>query len=341
MEVWRNAARLKLRRAGRTYSLNPFSLLKPQATNHKPLSPRGAGILFKRGSQIVNETAKLAHVADWQLFTRALREPDTYWDLVYHLALSMLIVLVFWLAAWIAQAAITRSLEPLAEKEHHRHSYAQAARRRTFAALFCSLVRYGLYFFAFIFVLSAWNVRILGVLGTALGTAGILGVVVGFGAQKLVRDIFSGIFILAEDQYSVGDTVTIGAVTGVVSDVGIRITRIRDELGRLTMIPNGDIASVTNHSRGGLDSTIEVGVPVDQDLEVVRKAVEAAGARLKDASESLVRGDATIEGVTAMDATKITLRVVVPATPGQQKRAEMALRVAVRDELLAAGVKIA
>jgi len=79
-------------------------------------------------------------------------------------------------------------------------------------------------------------------------TASVAGLAVGIGAQKLVRDWISGIFILIEDQYGVGDKVTVNAVTGLVEELGMRTTRIRDENGNLYIISNGDISQVCNHS---------------------------------------------------------------------------------------------
>lgn len=272
----------------------------------------------------------------WPQFMESLRNPHLYERVGVHAAKIILICLAAAILARIGKAIVNRTVVPLIQMEERRENFSQAARRRTLAGLLQSVVRYGVYFFAFISIIATWNVHVLGL----LGTAGVLGVVVGFGAQKLVRDVITGILLLVEDQYSVGDTVTIGTVTGVVEDIGVRVTRIRDEIGRLNILPNGDINQVMNHSRGRLEAMVEVSVPLDQDLEKVKEAVTAASTKTLARDEAALEGAASVEGITAMDGTKMTLRIGGAARSGQQKAAEMALRQALRDEFLAAGIKL-
>ncbi len=272
----------------------------------------------------------------WSQFMGSIRNPHVYERVAVHGAKIILICLAAAVIARIGQAMVNRTARTLIETEERRENYSQAARQRTLAGLLRSVVRYGVYFFAFISILTTWDVHVLGL----LGTAGVLGVVVGFGAQKLVRDVITGVFILIEDQYSVGDTVTISAVTGVVEDIGVRVTRIRDEIGRLNILPNGDINQVMNHSRGRLEAMVEVSVPLDQDLAAVHSAVASASTKALIGENTALQEAATVEGITALDGTKITLRIGGVARSGQQKAAEMALRGALRDEFPAAGIKL-
>ncbi|MCX8052460.1 MAG: mechanosensitive ion channel family protein [Armatimonadetes bacterium] len=122
---------------------------------------------------------------------------------------------------------------------------AREARVRSVQTVIGSAISFILGFVAAIMICQAVGINVV----PLLTTAGVAGLAIGFGAQKLVRDWISGIFILIEDQYGVGDTVTIGAVTGRVEEVGLRITRIRGDNGALYIIPNGDIAQVCNQSR--------------------------------------------------------------------------------------------
>jgi small conductance mechanosensitive channel len=85
--------------------------------------------------------------------------------------------------------------------------------------------------------------------GPLLASAGILGVAVGFGAQTLVKDYISGIFLILEDQFGLGDEVEIGTIHGTVVDVALRVTQVRDSDGRLWYIRNGEILNVANHNR--------------------------------------------------------------------------------------------
>jgi small conductance mechanosensitive channel len=94
----------------------------------------------------------------------------------------------------------------------------------------------------------------------------VAGLAVGFGAQKLVKDVITGFFLLLEDQYAVGDYVTIGTVTGTVEELGMRITRLRDDDGRLYILSNGDIGQVCNMSRGPLAGVLEVAIAASADV---------------------------------------------------------------------------
>jgi moderate conductance mechanosensitive channel len=122
---------------------------------------------------------------------------------------------------------------------------ARKARVRALQSLLSSAIGFVLGFVAIIMILQAAGLDIV----PLITTASVAGLAIGFGAQKLVRDVISGFFILVEDQYGVGDTVTIGAVTGVVEGIEMRITKIRDETGKLYILSNGDISLVCNHSR--------------------------------------------------------------------------------------------
>jgi len=118
-------------------------------------------------------------------------------------------------------------------------------RLNTLRKLINSVITYALSILALVQIMqSAFHVNLTSI----MAAAGILGVAVGFGAQSLVKDIIAGFFILLEGQYSVGDRVTISGFTGLVDELGLRSTRVRDEQGDLFIIPNGSIANLVNHS---------------------------------------------------------------------------------------------
>ena len=119
----------------------------------------------------------------------------------------------------------------------------------TLTDLFSSAMTYCVYFCAIILILFALDPSGK-TLVPLLSFASVLGLAIGFGAQRLVRDVITGMFILGEDQFDVGDHVTIGTVTGVVESIELRVTRIRDNQGHLYVIANGDITQVSNASRG-------------------------------------------------------------------------------------------
>jgi small-conductance mechanosensitive channel len=173
-----------------------------------------------------------------------------------------------------------------------------------------------------------------------LAGAGILGVALGFGAQSLVRDVLSGVFILSEHQISVGDTVMVAGVTGTVEQVRVRSLRLRDLEGRVHYIPNGEIRMVANLSQGAARFVVDIPVPADKDpaeaLSIVRAAVQAFGAQ--PAQRALLLDPPETLGYEALGAGQNTIRVVARALR-QDGQIVRELRYAVIVALAARGIQ--
>lgn len=126
----------------------------------------------------------------------------------------------------------------------------------------------------------------VGIDTTALiASAGIAGLAISFGAQSLIRDFLTGILIVIEDQFRVGDVVTIGQVTGTVEEVNLRCTLLRDIDGSMHIIPNGEIRLATNHGWGYSNVHMEVRVPYDTDLDKVKEVINRVGAEMMEDPE--------------------------------------------------------
>ncbi|MGI6558916.1 MAG: mechanosensitive ion channel family protein [Limnochordia bacterium] len=121
-----------------------------------------------------------------------------------------------------------------------------------------SLLRYLICFIAGTMILQELGIET----STILATAGLGGLAVGFGAQNLVKDVITGFFILLEDHFGVGDYITAGGQSGVVEEVGLRVTKLRDFGGELHIIPNGSIDRVTNHMGQGMRVLVRVTIPL-------------------------------------------------------------------------------
>ena len=143
------------------------------------------------------------------------------------------------IAVRITGSIIHRVFE-LGRNKHRSH--VDPKRHQTLINILQSGVRYVLYFVGVMTALDKLGVPT----SSIIATAGIGGLAVGFGAQSLVKDVITGFFILMENQYSVGDYVRVGDVTGIVEDMGVRVTKIRDLGGELHIVPNGRIEQVTN-----------------------------------------------------------------------------------------------
>ena len=158
--------------------------------------------------------------------------------------------------------------------------------------------------------------------------AGLASLAVGFGAQHLVRDLINGFFIIIEDQFVVGETVRIGAVIGRVEHLTLRRTVVRDALGAVVSIPNGEIAQVANLSRDWGQVFVDIAIPVETSSDSALAALERACAELRtDASWSpvLVDGPRAL-GVESLGAAGATLRLQLRTIPGRQEDAARELR---------------
>jgi small-conductance mechanosensitive channel len=240
------------------------------------------------------------------------------------------IFLLYLLARRVLARGVDRLLPPLLSRVRPA-TQVRESRVRTIGGLLKSIGQYLLVFIAAVMALKVFDLEVAPI----VASAGVVGLAVGFGAQRLVRDVLTGFLILVEDQFDVGDTVTIGTNTGVVEEMGMRITRLRDEVGKLVILSNGDISTVINHSRGPLAVTVDIAVAPDTDLERLRELV--AGLMLP---EGMWAEPPTVRGVVAMDATKLTVRVAGRAEPGRQAAAELSLRQTLRDALAEHGVDL-
>lgn len=185
-------------------------------------------------------------------------------------------------------------------------------------------------------VLLVWVVlTVLNVLGVNIApfiaSAGVVGLAIGFGAQNLVRDFVTGVFMLLEDQYGVGDTVDLGEAVGEVESVGLRITTVRDIDGTLWYVRNGEIARVGNMSQEYAVARIEVPVALTADVDRAEQvAHEAAQVAVADpALAGKVIGEPEMLGVQELSPDLIKLRMTVKVRPNAQWAVQRKLRRAI------------
>ena len=179
--------------------------------------------------------------------------------------------------------------------------------------------------------------------GPLLASAGIVGVAVGFGAQALVRDVISGIFMLAEDQYGVGDVVDLGDASGVVEAVGLRVTRIRDVNGTVWYIRNGQVQRVGNQSQGWARAVLDVGIGYGEDVTRAEELLldVANVLRADEQFGPLVLEEPEMWGVESVSADGVVLRLVVKTQPLQQWAVARELRRRIKERFDAEGVRVA
>jgi moderate conductance mechanosensitive channel len=195
-----------------------------------------------------------------------------------------------------------------------RERYAQ--RTATLGSLLRSIINVTMITITALTVLSILDVP----LGPLLTSAGIGGVAFAFGAQSLVKDYLSGIFMIVEDQYGVGDTIDTGAVSGTVEEVGLRITKLRDGSGQIWYVRNGEITRIGNQSQGWSMAIVEVPVASDNDPAVVLATLNAVADSLDvDPAwgEQLLERP-TVVGIDSVSGSTMIAKVVAKTPPASQ-----------------------
>jgi small-conductance mechanosensitive channel len=193
-------------------------------------------------------------------------------------------------------------------------------------------------------IFSIAGFAVLGDLGInlapLLASAGVVGVAIGFGAQNLVRDYLSGIFMLVEDQYGVGDVITVGDATGTVENVTLRITRVRDVNGIVWHIRNGAIETVGNESQGWARAVIDFPVPFESDLVTIRNVLQATGdAMWNEPTWRAVMLEAPeVWGAQEITSDEVVMRMVAKTAPLRQWEVEREMRARVKAALHQAGI---
>jgi small conductance mechanosensitive channel len=182
-----------------------------------------------------------------------------------------------------------------------------------------------------------WTVAafmVLGQLGINLGPliagAGIIGVAIGFGSQSLVKDFLSGIFILVEDQFGVGDIVDVGEATGTVEVVSLRTTRVRSVDGTVWHVPNGEIRRVGNKSQHWSRALLDIEVGYGTDMAHVREVIKRVADVVWHENEGVVLEEPEVWGVEDLGANGVAIRLVVKTQPSKQWEISRKLRERVK-----------
>jgi small-conductance mechanosensitive channel len=176
-----------------------------------------------------------------------------------------------------------------------------------------------------------------------IASAGIIGVAIGFGSQALVKDFLSGIFMIFEDQYGVGDVVDLGEASGTVEAVSLRVTRLRDVNGTVWYVRNGEILRVGNMSQNWARTVLDVTVGYKEDLVRVRRALEEVAHDLWDDEDfkGLIIEEPEVWGVESLGVDGIVVRVTLKTAPMEQWGVARAMRERVKARFEHEGIDLA
>ena len=280
-------------------------------------------------------------------------EQTQQWLVTVGLRILLTVVLAV-VALWLLRRVIDRvvatmtskSARRLAESGRAGKALATAAgmggerqrqRVETVGSLLRSIVTFVVATLATLTILALLGIP----LGPLLASAGVAGVALGFGAQSLVKDFLSGVFMIMEDQYGVGDVIDTGEAIGTVEEVTLRVTRLRDASGVTWYVRNGEIIRIGNRSQGYSVALVDMPVSYREDVErvldVIRTTTAAFGAdpewaeKLTDAPNVL--------GVDSITGQTVTVRVLATCLPGENFAVQRELRVRLKAALDAAGVQ--
>jgi small conductance mechanosensitive channel len=195
-------------------------------------------------------------------------------------------------------------------------------------------------------LVAVFGTMILGELGVniapIIASAGIVGIALGFGAQSLVKDFLSGIFMIFEDQYGVGDVVDVGVASGTIEAVSLRVTRLRDQSGTVWYVPNGEILRVGNMSQNWARAVVDVSIGYDEDLARVQRVLREVAHDLWQDEEfhDVVIEEPEVTGVESMTPEAITVRVLVKTAPMRQWAVARELRQRIKGRFDHEGIRM-
>ncbi len=272
------------------------------------------------------------------------------WNDWHTLIRIVLIVVGSLVARWILLASVKRVVNSLVSgikaKQQVRRPLDLASpinqervvqRTRTMGSVMRNFITWSLAVITVSMILSE-----LGVSMSALAAgAGILGAGLGFGAQSLVKDLISGLFIVFEDQFGVGDTVNLGDVTGVVESVGLRVTQVRDFDGVLWFVRNGEVIRVGNHTQGWSRVMLDISLPYHADVTHAQAVLLASAQEVAAEQSELVIDAPEAWGIQVLNGNQIVIRLVQRTRAGKADAVGRELRLKAKQALDAAGIELA
>ncbi len=240
---------------------------------------------------------------------------DLVWKwLITSGAKILVIIIISFIIIRVVRMIITRSKDRIALRT--REDIEASKRTETLAGLIEKTVRALVLIAAFLMILQSLGINI----GPLLAGAGVVGLAVGFGAQSLVKDVISGFFILLENHMNVGDVVSIAGKEGVIESINLRVTTLRDYSGNVHVIPNGQIAVLTNMTKGFSRAVLEIGVAYKENVDEVMQVMKDVAEDLADDPEWRTRiyGPMEMSGLDSFGDSSVNIKARIETQPREQ-----------------------
>ena len=261
-------------------------------------------------------------------------------------SLSFAAIQAFFLAAFskiiycviilIASAILVSVLNSITKKFlTSKMSRLDVRKADTIHSVLGSVIKVIVYFIAASSILTQFGINVASI----IAVAGVGSVALAFGAQSLVKDVITGCFVLLEDQYGVGDVVTIAGVTGQVVDISLRTTSLRNPDGTLYVVPNGSVTIVESKSKQFMNAIVDVGIDYGEDMNKVLAVLNDEMDKVEGKVEGL-RKRPDVLGIIGLDDSAVTVRIVAESMVGFNLPVERELRLIIKNRLDAEGITI-
>lgn len=249
------------------------------------------------------------------------------------LVMSKLIItfIIFFIAGFLAMV-FKRIIKSILEK-YNKYN-VENKKLTSIASIISNLIKYIIYIIAVLIVLNMFGVNT----ASLIATAGIGGVVIAFGVQSIVKDFFNGIFILFDNQYNIGDDVTINGISGEVAEINLRNTIIRGYDGSANIISHGSITTVTNKSKGSQRTMVDIFVPMDTDIEKLKEIITKYSFDFEKNTETVTQTPKYF-GVTGTGAHYYKISICLWSKPSKQWENEKFYREGVLNKLKEENIK--
>ncbi|MDD5018278.1 MAG: mechanosensitive ion channel, partial [Eubacteriales bacterium] len=242
----------------------------------------------------------------WTSITGFFQDLGSHADIIIIAVLKIIgIIILAKLVIVILRRVIKRVLK---RRKQKKPLSAMAKKAQTIESVSRSVAKYIVYFFAAMAILGTLG---LGTTVTSLlATAGIGGIAIAFGAQSLVKDLVSGLFLLIENQYAVGEYIEVDGEKGTVEAITIRTTRIARFTGEITTIPNGSITKVTNYSRGDHLAIVDMSISYESDIEKASMIMQNMGLAYMESHDNILE-EPHVLGIIEFGESSVVIRMIM------------------------------
>lgn len=264
-------------------------------------------------------------------------QPFLQWLINHGIKIAVIVIAAILIKS-IAKKSIQRIVKAATHSDRPGTDEGEIKRMNTIVRIFSWTVSVLITVIAFMMIAQEFGIQI----APLLASAGIVGVAIGFGGQYLVRDVITGFFLIFENQYRIGDVVNMEGLGGVVEDISLRVTTLRDMNGTVHYIPHGEIKKVSNLSKQFAKVNLNVGVSYRTDLNKLIEVINRVGSELASDPnwKDLIDEAPTFSRVDSFDDSAISVKIVGVTKPLQQWSVTGELRKRIKEAFDAEGIEI-